>query len=120
MRTAGDGFVGAQHAAPGKHTWRRATHSSRGCSFFVGARYIVPGANARRRAVHLRISLHRKRNEKHGSLLAIRKLRQITRHTVQSNFLRNSMKTEGRVPKEVTHFFSLAPSDFSAFRGPRR
>jgi hypothetical protein len=41
-------------------------------------------------------------------------------HTMQSNSSRNSMKTKGRVPYKVSHFFGPTPPEFSALRGPHR
>ncbi len=38
--------------------------------------------------------------------------RQITRHTMQSNFTRKSLKTNDGHPKEVTHFFECLIPDF--------
>jgi hypothetical protein len=120
MATMDDGFVGAQHAAPGQHAWHRSAHLALTCRFFVGARYIVPGENSWRRAVHSGITIHEACNASHSSPLAIPKSLQITRHTMPSNFSRNSMKTKDRTPHKVTHFFNLAPSAFFAIQGSRR
>jgi hypothetical protein len=46
--------VGAQHAVPGKHAWRRPTHSSRCSRFCVGARHAVPGERPWHRAAYSR------------------------------------------------------------------
>jgi len=120
MRDKRLAVVGAQHAAPGQHTWHLRAHSLRGCSFVVGARYIVPGEHAWRHAVQSRIAIHRPRNARHASPDAIPKLQQVTRHTVPSNFSGNSMKTKDRSPRKVTHFYSPAHPEFPGFRGPLR
>ncbi len=122
MRDKRLAVIGAQHArravfrraAPGKHPWRFAAHVARRRRLAVGARYtcradswrVVPGVQAWRRVFHERITLNRRRNANHAAPFATTKLPQITRHTMPSNFLCNSMKTKDRVPRKVTHFYS--------------
>jgi hypothetical protein len=136
MRDKQLAVVGAQHArravvwraAPGQHAWHRSAHLALSCRFFVGARdtcraafwRVVPGEDSWRRAVHSGITIHGACNASHSSPLGIPKSLQITRHTMPSNFSRNSMKTKDRAPRKVTHFFNLAPSAFFAIQGSRR
>jgi hypothetical protein len=112
--------VAAQHAAPGERAWYRSAHSARRCRFFVGAPYIVPGERAWRRTVHSRVTIRGTRNASHASPLTTPRLLHFTRHTVPSSPSRNFMKTKDRAPRKVSHFFSPAPSDFSAVQRSRR